>query len=94
MLLDVTSEPNSLEPGGQGYSTAVGLRVLHSCVRSVVGTHDGLPLNQKIMLATLLDFTVVPWRALERLGIVLTPEERDDYAYVWSIVGALMGLEA
>ena len=32
MLLDVTSEPSSLERGGQGYMTAIGLRVLHSCV--------------------------------------------------------------
>ena len=62
--------------------------------RAIVGTEDGQPLNQKIMLATLLDFTVVPWRALDRLGIVLTTQERDDYAYVWSIVGALMGIDA
>jgi ER-bound oxygenase mpaB/B'/Rubber oxygenase, catalytic domain len=106
MLIDVmgTRDGNGLEPGGVGYATAVGLRLLHGCVRSLLADPSagpvwpvedfGPPLNQEIMLATLLDFTVVVWAAMERIGTVLSTEDRRAHLYVWSIVGHVMGIEA
>jgi hypothetical protein len=106
MLLDVMGVrgSNALEPGGRGYATAIGLRLLHSCVRVMVLDQDsphpwqterfGPPVNQEILLATLLDFTIVTWEALERMGVKLCDDDRDAHLYTWSIVGFLMGLEA
>jgi hypothetical protein len=106
MLVDVmgTRDGNSLEPGGRGYATAIGLRLLHGCVRSLLADPRsqppwpaddfGPPLNQEILLATLMDFTVVTWAAMERMGTVLSAEDRNAHLYTWSIVGHLMGLEA
>jgi hypothetical protein len=104
MLIDVmgTRGPDSLEPGGSGHATAVGLRLLHGCVRALLteGPHDwqtddlGVPLNQEIMLATLMDFTVVTWEAMERIGVDLPAEDRRAHLYTWSVIGAVMGLDA
>jgi ER-bound oxygenase mpaB/B'/Rubber oxygenase, catalytic domain len=106
MLVDVmgTRDGNSLEPGGVGYATAIGLRLLHGSVRSLLSDprsdppwpvdEFGPPLNQEILLATLLDFTAVMWLAMERMGTVLSTEDRRAHLYTWSIVGYLMGIEA
>jgi hypothetical protein len=104
MLIDVmgTRGPDSLDPGGPGYATAVGLRLLHGCVRALLTeeSHDwqtddlGVPLNQEIMLATLIDFTVVTWEAMERIGVDLSADDRRAHLYTWSVIGAVMGLDA
>lgn len=106
MLIDVmgTRDAGDLAPGGRAYATAVGLRLLHTCVRSLLAdptvdplwpTNElGPPINQEMLLATLLDFTVVVWRGLERCGTVLSEEDRQAHLYTWSIVGHVMGVEA
>ncbi|TLF73870.1 DUF2236 domain-containing protein [Nonomuraea sp. KC401] len=105
MLIDVMGlrATASLRPGGPGHTTAIGLRILHSFVRAVVNeryadrwdtTRYGPPVNQELLLATIFDFSVVTWEALERMGVVLTEEERASHLYTWSVVGHLMGVEA
>ena len=112
MLLDVMGmsedlKPgirHSLEPGGPGYATALGLRILHACARLLIREQKGSerwqeerfgpPINQELLLATLLDFTVVTWAAMDRMGVGLSREDREAHLYTWSIVGYLMGVEA
>jgi mpaB/rubber oxygenase-like protein len=106
MLVDVMGlrSPHSLEPGSPGYATAVSLRVMHACVRVLIMDRPeqgqwpadvyGPPANQELMLGTLLDFTVVAWAAMDRMGIELSEEERAANLYTWSFIGQLMGLDA
>jgi ER-bound oxygenase mpaB/B'/Rubber oxygenase, catalytic domain len=106
MLLDVMGvrATDALEPGGPGYTSAIGLRLLHAYARLSVLEQDGRdrwpterfgpPINQELLLATLLDFTIVPWEALERMGIQLADADRAAHLYTWSVVGYLMGLDA
>jgi hypothetical protein len=106
MLIDVMGlrGPDALEPGGPGYATAIGLRLLHSCVRAIVLDQDsgppwdtgrfGPPVNQELLLATLLDFTLVTWQAVQRMGLELDRDDREAHVYTWSVVGFLMGLQA
>ncbi len=102
MLIDVMGlrGPGGLEPGSPGHATAIGLRLLHAFVRVLVqedGEWDteryGPPVNQELLLATLIDFSVVTWEAMERLGVDLTPDERAANLYIWSVFGHLMGVE-
>ncbi|MFD0851503.1 oxygenase MpaB family protein, partial [Actinomadura adrarensis] len=84
------------------------MRVLHSFVRAVVrdrqrdgdwdrnwndGEH-GAPVNQELLLATLIDFSAVTWIGMARLGVELTEAEKEANLYTWSIVGHLMGVSA
>jgi len=105
MLVDVMGlkATGSLLPGGPGNTTAIGLRILHSFVRALVEerfgeTWDtaahGVPVNQELLLATIFDFSVVTWEALESMGVRLTDEERAAHLYTWSVFGHLMGVEA
>ncbi|MNN39019.1 hypothetical protein D3C81_1530420 [compost metagenome] len=75
------------------------VRLLHARVRTSLLRRgwdveaDGVPINRADTLNTWLDFTVVPFTALERLGITLTAqEERDLYRY-WGHVGHLLGID-
>jgi hypothetical protein len=108
MLVDVMAlrGPDTLRPGGPGHTSAVGLRVLHSFVRALVrerqraGEWDqdwddvrhGAPVNQELLLATLIDFSGVTWKAMERFGVELTGPEKDANLYTWSVFGHLMGV--
>ncbi|HEX6467706.1 MAG TPA: oxygenase MpaB family protein [Streptosporangiaceae bacterium] len=102
MLIDVMGmrDPDSLKPGGAGHATAIGVRVLHSAVRSLMldPAHgwdvekDGPPANQELLLATLFDFSVVIWAAMKRMGLELSAADRAANLYVWSVFGHLMGL--
>ncbi|MEV0385123.1 oxygenase MpaB family protein [Nonomuraea sp. NPDC050643] len=104
MLVDVMGlrATDSLRPGRPGNTTALGLRVLHSFVRALVnerfGDHwdterFGPPVNQELLLATIFDFSVVTWEALETMGVVLTDEQRAAHLYTWSVFGHLMGVD-
>ncbi len=105
MLLDVMGlrGDHGLEPGSTGYATAIGLRLMHACVRILILDHQGPkqwpedfgpPVNQELLLGTLLDFTVVTWEALARMGVVLKDADREANLHVWSFIGLLMGVEA
>ncbi|MFC4009481.1 oxygenase MpaB family protein [Nonomuraea purpurea] len=105
MLVDVMGlkATDSLQPGRPGHTTAIGLRILHSFVRALVnerfGDHwdterFGPPVNQELLLATIFDFSVVTWEALESMGVVLSDEQREAHLYTWSVFGHLMGVDA
>ncbi|MFG2073018.1 oxygenase MpaB family protein [Nonomuraea maritima] len=105
MLVDVMGlkATDSLLPGGPGHTTAIGLRILHSFVRALVDerfgdswdtARHGPPVNQELLLATIFDFSVVTWEALETMGVTLTPEQRAAHLYTWSVFGHIMGVDA
>ncbi|MEV4170310.1 oxygenase MpaB family protein [Nonomuraea sp. NPDC049709] len=104
MLVDVMGlkAADSLQPGRPGHTTAIGLRILHSFVRALVDEkyadswdteQHGPPVNQELLLATLFDFSVVTWEAMETMGVLLSDEERTANLYTWSVFGHLMGIE-
>lgn len=90
--------PGGLLRGAPGYTATVQVRLLHARVRAraLEGGWDteewGVPINQVDTARTWLDFTIVPFRALQRLGIdIPAEEERDLYRY-WHTIAALLGL--
>lgn len=101
MLLDIT-QPGALERGGAGYRRVIQVRMLHAAVRAVLlgsdapgGTWpaaDGTPVNQQDLLATLATFTVMVFRALDRMGTVLSLAEQEAYLHLWTVVGELLGV--
>jgi hypothetical protein len=56
--------------------------------------HDaaGLPVNQEDLLATLTAFTIIVFRALERMGIELSAHAQQAYLHLWAVVGELLGI--
>ena len=100
MLIDVMgmAGDGSFRAGGRAHGTACGLRVLHGFVRELVRAHGwdtstfGEPANQEMLISTLLDFTVVTWHAIERMGVPVSLQVRRAHLHAWSVVGHLMGV--
>jgi hypothetical protein len=101
MLLDIT-EPGALERGGAGYRRLVRVRMLHAAVRARLLGPDppggpwpqanGVPANQEDLLATLMTFTTIVFRALDRMGIELPVRGQESYLHLWAVTGNLLGI--
>lgn len=52
----------------------------------------GHPINQEDLAGTLLSFSYTVVEPLPRLGIDLPEDDREDYLYVWRVIGHLLGL--
>lgn len=90
--------PNGLKPGNKGYIHTLEVRLLHSRVR--VGLLKkgwdtdtlGQPINQLDMMRTWLDFTYIPFMALEKFGITYSDEELSDVYHLWQLIAKLLGI--
>ncbi|WNG37825.1 DUF2236 domain-containing protein [Archangium violaceum] len=91
--------PGGLVRGAPGYVQTVQVRLLHARVRASAlkrgWEHErwGVPINQTDVARTWLDFTVVPFRALEKVGIVITEAQQEALYRHWWYVGYLLGLD-
>ncbi|HYO53451.1 oxygenase MpaB family protein [Archangium sp.] len=98
MVVDVMS-PGGLEPDGWGIRDAQKVRLMHAAVRHLIRQSGrwnpewGQPINQEDMAGTLVTFSVVTIRALEKMGYTLEPREAQAYYHAWRVVGYLMGVD-
>ncbi len=90
-----------LVPGSRAYRSVRGVRLMHAAVRSFVREtrgpvwvrEHGQPVNQQDLLGTLLTFTTVVYRGLDRLGIEYRPEDADAHLHLWCVIGSLLGID-
>ncbi|MFC7329140.1 oxygenase MpaB family protein [Marinactinospora rubrisoli] len=90
--------PGGLTRGAPGYLDTLQVRLLHARVRAGTLRRGwdidtwGVPVNQVDTARTWLDFTLVPFRALARVGITLTETEEADLYRYWHHIAHLLGL--
>lgn len=91
--------PDGLAVGARGYVHNLQVRLLHARVRNTLlkrgwdtGT-TGIPINQMEMVRTWLDFTYVPFSALQKFGITFTRDELADLYHLWQYIAYLLGIE-
>jgi hypothetical protein len=53
----------------------------------------GAPINQEDMAATNLAFSCLILIGLQKSGIVLTQEEKEDYIFLWRYIGFALGID-
>lgn len=90
--------PGALMTGQPGYVHNVQVRLLHARVRHALlqngwPNSNGVPINQLELARTWLDFTFVPFAALQRLGITFTKSELRDLYSLWHRIAALIGVD-
>lgn len=90
-------QKDAWQPGGSGYVHTLQVRLIHAKVRASLKKDspqwsNPQPLDQRQMVRTWLDFAVVSPRALERLGIEWTEEEKYHVTALWQLVGQLLGI--
>ena len=88
-----------LIPGGQGFIQTLQVRLLHARVRKTLmdrgWTANGsqVPINQAQMIRTWLDFTLVGFRALQKMGFEFSAEEQRPIYLMWRLIGVLLGID-
>ncbi len=91
--------PDSLTVGANGYVHNLQVRLLHARVRNTLLKRGwdtqatGIPINQMEMTRTWLDFTYVPFNALQRFGITFTRDELADLYHLWQYIAYLLGID-
>jgi ER-bound oxygenase mpaB/B'/Rubber oxygenase, catalytic domain len=101
LLLDMTA-PGGLDRDAPGYRRIVQVRMLHAAVRAVLNepaatgerTVGAVPsVNQEDLRATLATFTIITFRALDRMGFKVSPAEKRAYLRLWSVVAEMLGID-
>lgn len=91
--------PGGLQRGAPGYVQTLQVRLLHARVRTTLlkrgwdSNQAGLPINQVELVRTWLDFTYVPFHALQQLGITYTQAELHDLYHFWQYIAYLLGID-
>ncbi|CAN5618007.1 oxygenase MpaB family protein [soil metagenome] len=89
-----------LERHAEGFELTVRVRVIHALVRQALRDDPrwdhaawGLPICQAYLAYTLVEFVLIPMRAVRMIGAPYRPhEERAAYAR-WHYVGHLLGID-
>ncbi|KAH6972192.1 hypothetical protein BKA56DRAFT_646241 [Ilyonectria sp. MPI-CAGE-AT-0026] len=104
LILQVTKSLDDVKPGGDGFASAVRVRLLHASVRARIlklndqrpGYFDvekfGVPINELDSMQSVCAFsTNLVWLALPRQGIYVRHQEALDYLALWRWVGYVLG---
>ena len=104
MILQVTKSLEAIQPGGDGHSSAIRVRLLHAAVRLKILNlarsrpeyYDvkkyGIPINDLDCIATIVSFSSsMIWISMPRQGIIMRKQEITDYIALWRYIAYLMG---
>ncbi|KAF9973589.1 hypothetical protein BGZ73_003168 [Actinomortierella ambigua] len=107
-VFDMMRSVEDLRPGsGYAWKSIVRIRLLHSQVRirltRLSKAHSskyysveqhGVPINQEDMASTVFFLSTAMWQMMDqRLGIVMTLQEREDFLHLWRLTGFYMGVD-
>ncbi len=88
-----------LGPDGSGIRTTQKVRLIHASIRYYIkqkGDWDteeyGEPVNQLLLAATSLCFSIVSIDGLAKVGIKLDEDEQRAYLHCWNVVGHVLGI--
>jgi hypothetical protein len=92
------SQPDGMRRGGDGYASAVHVRLMHALVNeSFASKWDverwGMPINQSDQAATLGLFSGVVLIGTRGLGARITKSDARAYMHLWRYIGWLMGVD-
>jgi len=86
---------------GRGFLTATKVRYLHAWMRPMARLDPDLkehfereqPINQEDMVFTLLTIGYVIPLGVEKLGGILSRQEKEAFLHCWKVVGHVMGVD-
>lgn len=98
-FLNILARSDGPRPGTPAHRTLLELRLLHTRIRKMMLKRPdwelrwGVPVNQEDNGSTLLMFSLVFARSLERLGVPLSELERDSIHHSWRYAGYVLGID-
>lgn len=93
------NQPGGLERFSAGFELTVRVRVIHALVRADIARRPdwdaaawGVPICQAYLAYTLVEFTLIPLRAMRRIGAPYLPHEEAAAYARWRYLGHLLGI--
>jgi hypothetical protein len=93
-------EGDLLEWGGKSVISIRKVRLIHATIRRYIrenmdwpAAEYGEPINQEDQLITLSAFSLEVVKALDKMGIRLSEQEREGWLQLWRLTGYLLGIE-
>jgi len=92
------ARPGGQKPGAPGYVHSLQVRMLHARVRAGLlkqgwnVDEKGAPISQLDLARTWLDFTYIPFTALQKIGIDFASEELADLYAMWRVIAHQLGI--
>jgi ER-bound oxygenase mpaB/B'/Rubber oxygenase, catalytic domain len=99
LLVDVMQAGGLTTPLGRGRRTIQKVRLMHAAIRRLAPAAPewksdfGLPVNQEDLAGTLMSFSWISLDGLDKLGVEVTPAEREAFLHCWLVVGHLLGIQ-
>ncbi|PGH04874.1 hypothetical protein AJ79_06959 [Helicocarpus griseus UAMH5409] len=103
-VFQATMSLKDIKPGGDGFASAIRVRLLHAAVRArilkLAQTRPeyynveklGVPVNDLDCIGTIGSFsTLLIWLSLPRQGVFLREQEITDYIALWRLIAYYMG---
>ncbi|KAF4152605.1 hypothetical protein CNMCM6069_001876 [Aspergillus lentulus] len=103
-LVQVTHSLAAIQPGGDGHTATIRVRLLHSSVRQRILklcerkpeyydiTQHGIPINTLDSIHSITTFSCNHmWLQLPKFGVKPSPREIDDYIALFRYLGYLLG---
>lgn len=88
--------PGGLSRGGAGYVQTLQVRLLHAKVRAILMSNPefehSAAIDQRQMVRTWLDFTLVSFDALAKAGFAFSPQQMTSVYEMWRLLGRLLGI--
>lgn len=98
-MVQAIMSPGGMQIGHAGHQAILRVRLLHAMVRQGVLSHGhwpqaelGQPINQLQLSLTALGFSCVILRSLDKLGVAISPSERQSYQQLWRYANTLQGV--
>ncbi|OAL44227.1 hypothetical protein IQ07DRAFT_636300 [Pyrenochaeta sp. DS3sAY3a] len=104
IILQVTKSLDNVKPGGDGFASAIRVRLLHASVRNRILKLDkqrpgyfnlaefGIPISELDSMQSVCAFsTNLVWLALPRQGIHVRRQEALDYLALWRWIAYVLG---
>jgi len=105
-VINVLSPNALLGENKNGLVSIQKIRLIHATIRYYMVNNSegfeqannfdvakyGQPINQEDLAGTMLSFSVIILRGLEKFGIELSEKQKEAFVHYWSVIGSLMGI--
>lgn len=98
--LRAVNEPGGLDRHSPGFELTVRVRIIHALVRADLSSRPewdapawGVPIPQAYLGYTLIEFALIPMRAMAQIGAPYLPHEAEASYARWRYLGHLLGID-
>lgn len=92
-------DENAFGAGSKFIPSIQKVRLIHAAVRHLISSSGewpqeqyGVPICQEDLLGALMLFSSQVLAGLNRLDVPVSPQEAEDYYYVWRVAGVMLGI--